>query len=110
MSKLTYLACPYSHRFSWVMQERFEAVNKAAAKLMHSGEYVFSPISHTHPIALAGDMPRGWEYWEPYDRTILAACGKVIVLRLQGWTESKGVAGEIAIAEEMGIPIEYIDP
>jgi hypothetical protein len=27
---------------------------------------------------------------------------------LDGWTTSKGVAGEIKIAQELGLPIEYI--
>jgi hypothetical protein len=110
MTKLIYLACPYSHKDPAVKVQRFEAVNKVAAKLMAEGNYIFSPISHTHPIALAGSLPGGWDYWEGYDRTIIACCCKIIVLRLPGWELSTGVQAEIKIGQELGIPVEYIDP
>jgi Domain of unknown function (DUF1937) len=105
--KLVYLACPYSHPEASVRESRFQAANRAAAELMRSGLFVFSPISHTHPIAIAGDLPLGWDFWEGYDRAILAACGRMIVLMLDGWRESKGVQAEIGIAQEMGLPVVY---
>jgi hypothetical protein len=107
---LVYLATPYSHPDASVREGRFRAVNAAAAELMRKGMHIYSPISHTHPIALAGDLPLGWEYWQAYDRAILAACCAMIVLTLDGWKESKGVAGEIAIANEMGLPVQFISP
>jgi hypothetical protein len=108
--KLVYLACPYSHPDRAVRVARFESANRMAAQLMAVGEYVFSPISHTHPIAEAGGLPLGWDFWEGYDRAILANCEKVVVLKLDCWYESKGVAAEIAIAREMGLPIQFADP
>ena len=107
--ELVYLACPYSHKLYYWRNLRFQAVNRAAARLMADGILVFSPISHTHPIAEAGGLPKDWAFWERYDRAILACCAKVIVLRMPGWEESKGVQAEILIAEEMGIPVEYMD-
>ena len=107
---LVYLATPYSDPNPFVREARFKAVNRQAAELMRQGVHIYSPISHTHPIALAGDLPKGWDYWEQYDRTILAACTRMIVFRQPGWERSKGVAAEMAIAKEMGLPIEFIDP
>ena len=106
---LVYLASPYSHPERSVRAQRFEAVCRAAAKLMNGGVYLYSAISHSHPIAEAGSLPLGWDFWGAYDRAILSCCNKVIVLRLDGWRESKGVQAEIAIAAEQGIPVEYID-
>lgn len=105
---LVYLAVPYSHPERAIRLERFEAANRAAAKLMQGGEHVFSPISHTHPIAEAGDLPLGWEFWEAYDRTILACCCRVYVLQLDGWDRSTGVRAELGIAGEMGLPVVYL--
>jgi hypothetical protein len=48
-------------------------------------------------------------YWGGYNRTMLMLASKVVVLRIDGWATSKGVTAEIALAEELGIPIEYID-
>ena len=107
---LIYLATPYSHSDPDVKQRRFDAVNRAAASLMRRGCHVYSPISHSHPIALAGDLPGDWEYWERYDREILRMCARVIVLRQDGWRESTGVTAEIEIAAELGLPVAFMDP
>lgn len=108
MKKLTYLACPYSHPDPDVRERRFRAVNKAAGVLMKKGMLVFSPISHTHPIAVDCDLPKGWDFWHQYDRAFIEASERMFVLMLDGWQQSIGVAAEIKIAEELGIPVEYI--
>jgi hypothetical protein len=108
MPELVYLACPYSHPDPAVRAARFEAANRAAAKLMAEGLLVFSPISHTHPIALAGGLPTGWDYWERYDRAILHQCRAMFVLPLDGWCESAGVRAEMLLAEEMGLPVYFL--
>jgi len=108
---LIYLACPYSHENPDVRNTRWSAANIAAAKLMSQGLYVFSPISHTHPIAVAsnGTLPIGWDFWEGFDRQYLNVCKKIIVLRIPGWDTSTGVLAEIKIGTEAGIPVEYMD-
>jgi hypothetical protein len=108
--KLTYLACPYSHASRNIRCARFDGANAAAARLMAQGHHVYSPISHTHPIAEAGDLPLGWDFWEAYDRIFIGMSGLVVVLTLDGWRESKGVTAELAIAVEQGIRIEYMEP
>jgi hypothetical protein len=105
---LVYLACPYSDNDPAIALARFNAVNKLAAQLMQFGEFIISPISHTHPIAQAGKLPGGWDYWEQYDRALIACCSKMIVYMLAGWEYSQGVQAEITIAKELGIPLEYI--
>lgn len=110
MSRLIYLACPYSHPDPAVRRARFDAANLCAATLMRAGVFVFSPISHTHPIAEVGDLPLSWDFWEPYDRLMIAACGALYVLTLDGWRESRGVSAEIAIARELGLSISYLEP
>jgi len=107
-NELIYLATPYSDDDPEIRKQRFLIVNVVAAKLMAAGDHVFSPISHTHPIALAGDLPKGWDYWEKYDRIMLAACTKLIVVCQDGWSKSTGVTAEVKIAHEMGIPVEYM--
>lgn len=105
---LIYLASPYSHPEAEVRQQRFETVCHVAAKLMAEGKHVFSPIAHTHPIALKGDLPLGFDYWEEFDRKMIAACGELWVVRMDGWETSKGVKAEVGIAGELGIPVKYV--
>ena len=105
---IAYIACPYSSPYENVRRLRFEAANRCAGALMARGEVVFSPISHTHPIAEQCELPKGWEYWNKYDRAMLSQCVKVYVLTIDGWMESVGVAAELKIANELGLPVEYI--
>lgn len=107
---LVYLAAPYSHPDPAVREARFQAANRAAGAMMAEGLHVFSPISHTHPIALCCDLPLGWDYWEAFDRAILSRCSSVVVLRLDGWKESTGVRHEMAIAAELDLPVSFRDP
>lgn len=110
MNELVYLAVPYSHPDKQVRQERFRQANRISAGLMSAGVLIFSPISHTHPIALSGKLPLGWEFWERYDRAYLDVCRALVVLRLDGWQDSKGVAAECRIMDEMHKPVHYLDP
>ena len=107
---LVYLACPYSHPDGAVRERRFHAVNRAAARLMSQGMMIFSPISHTHPIAVDGKLQTGWDFWERYDRICISCCHEMIVLCLDGWKESVGVQDEIGIAKELGIPVRFVVP
>jgi hypothetical protein len=107
---LIYLAVPYSHEDPRVRQLRFETVNLAASYLMRAGLHVFSPISHSHPIALAGGLPTGWDYWEAYDTAVLSACRAFVVLMLTGWERSTGVRGETSVATRLHIPHYWAEP
>ena len=107
---MIYLATPYSDPDPAVMEERFDAACHCAGALMARGEIVFSPIAHTHPIAVRCALPRDWAFWRRYDMALLMAAGKLLIVRLPGWEESRGIAGEIEIAKALRIPIEYIEP
>lgn len=104
----TYLASPYTHHDDRVRRKRFEQVAAAAAGLMAQGEVVFSPIAHSHPIDLNFEKPESGEFWKKQDEPFLMGCNKLVVLRLAGWEDSKGLAHEIAVAHGRGIPVEYL--
>ena len=107
-NEIVYLACPYTHEDPAVMEYRFTRVSQVAGELIKKGDIVYSAISHSHPIAITGGLPRDWSFWEKYDRAFLSVCRKMVVLMLPGWRESKGIAAEIKIAKEIDIPIEYL--
>lgn len=62
----------------------------------------------SHPIAEDSGVPGTWEYWKAFDRAMLARCQKMIVIAIDGIADSVGVKAEIAIAQELGIPIETL--
>ena len=106
---MIYLISPYSHPTAAVREERFRAACRAAAILMSEGHAVFAPVVHGHPIAACG-LPHEWSFWQSCDREFLAVCDEAVVLRIDGWQESAGVAAEIRLAAELGKPVRYLDP
>ena len=106
---MIYLASPYSHPDAAIREERFRAACQAAAQLMRAGNIVYSPIAHSHPIALHG-LPTDWRFWERHDREHLIRCEELVVLMFDGWRESEGVQAEIRIAGELGKPVRYLAP
>lgn len=105
---MIYLASPYSHSEPHVREQRFNAACEAAARLLGSGNAVFSPVAHGHSIARYG-VPTDWRFWERIDRKLIARCDEIVVLPLAGWRESEGVREEIRIAGELGKPVRYLD-
>ena len=105
--KKIYLACPYTHKDMAVKIQRFEAVNKKAGELMLAGYCVFSPISMTHPIALANELPGHWDFWERQDMPFISWCDEFHIFCLDGWRESKGIEAELKAAKSLKKRVVY---
>jgi hypothetical protein len=69
------------------------------------GEFVLSPISHSHPIAQTGGCSGDWQTWREFDLMLLRMCCRVAVVTLPGWRESVGVQAEIAEARRLGMDV-----
>ena len=107
--KLIYLASPYSHSDVEVQRQRFEKIMGITAKLMKEGHYIYSPITATHPMAVAHELPTDWNYWKNYLELVLPKCNELWVAKMDGWDKSKGVAGEVELAQKCGMPITYLE-
>lgn len=108
-SQLIYLASPYSDSDPAIRQYRFEIICRVAARLMKQERMIFCPIAHTHPIAVAGQLPTGFDFWERYDKLMMDACAEIWVVTLDGWKESIGVGKEIAYMKSQDKLVRYID-
>jgi hypothetical protein len=111
--KKIYLAAPYSSPDAAVREERFRLVNIMAGNLMREGYCVFSPISHSHPIAeLMDDVDNcDHDFWLKQDMSFLRYwADELWVLQLPGWNKSRGVEAEINKAVMFGIKIRFIKP
>ena len=107
---LKYLASPYSDPDPAVCEARFRAACRAAAILMQRGESVYSPIAHSHPIAEHVGNHLDHDFWLRQDREMLRRCDAMIVLMLPGWENSRGIAAEIELADELDLEVLYMDP
>jgi hypothetical protein len=106
---MIYLCSPYTHADPDVREQRFEAACRAAAMLIRQGNTVFSPVAHSHPICRFG-LPGDWDFRGRHDLEHLAVCDEVVVLKLDGWRQSRGVQAEVARARAWGKPISFIEP
>lgn len=99
-----YLAAPYTHPDPEIVKYRVDKINETAALLMSEGHIVFSPISHSHYIAVDNDLPTGFEFWQEMNHSFIDWCDVVYVLYLEGYAESKGVADEIEYCKKTNTP------
>jgi nucleoside 2-deoxyribosyltransferase len=106
---VVYLASPYSHADPAVREARFQAACQATAVLIRQGKIVFSPIVHSHSLCRYG-LPGDWGFWRSLDLAYLGRCDEVVVVKLDGWRQSRGVQAEVARARALGKPVSFIEP
>ena len=97
MKKIYFASC-YTHLDPKVMEERATKIMAKTAELIRSGYFVFSPITHSHEMAKRHNLPSTFEYWAAANHSMIDWCDTVMVLKLDGWDESKGVDDEITYA------------
>lgn len=108
MSKLIYLASPYTHPDPAVREQRYMAAVQATMKLLQSGMAVFCPVAYSHQFALQG-MGGEWDTWERFDRVMIERCDELWILEIPGWEESKGIKAELNLAREMGKVVRFLE-
>ena len=103
----TYIAIPYS---SVDKEESFRLSNKVAAEQYKMGNAVYAPISHSHLIATQEGLPGGFEFWQKVDFEFIRWADYILVVKMDGWKESKGVQKEIAYCKMvLKKPVYYLD-
>jgi len=105
---MIYLACPYSHRDPAVREARFHAANRLAARLMEGGHVVFSPLSMSHPIEGHMSEIHDTDWWMRIGLAFMENCASCVVVAVDGWETSKGVAIEIAWFKARGLPVSFM--
>ena len=106
---LVYLATPYS-KYPQGIGNAFREAAKLAARLMIGGVRVYSPIVHTHPMAIYGKVsPLSHEIWLPFDEAMMDKADALLVARLETWELSKGIAHEIDFFKREKKPIYYLN-
>lgn len=106
--KMAYLIAPYSHEDKAVIEHRMKQICMADAHLMEQGYYTMSPL-FKHFILQYRSLPGDYNYWGDYSRNMLPRCDEAIVIKLDGWDKSVGVADELALADELRKPIRFVD-
>jgi hypothetical protein len=107
---LAYLGTPYTH-YPHGTHVAFILACKLVGKLLRAGITAYSPIVHTHMVALYSSIdPLDHEFWMAVDLPMMRAADYLIVAQMAGWEESKGISAEIKFFEREGKPIWDLDP
>lgn len=108
--KLIYLSSPYT-LYKPGPNSACRDVCVVAARLMREGLCVISPIAHSHMIAAVTDLdPFDEAFWAYQDAPLQSACDAMVVVKMRGWEQSKGVSSEIAHAVLTKQPLLSLDP
>lgn len=108
--KLCYLATPYS-KYPQGIDKAFEHAAAIAADLLRGSVRLYSPIAHTHPIAVHGGIdPLDHATWLPFDEAMMGFADCLVVAHLEGWDESFGIKHEVEFFAAAGKPIFDLDP
>lgn len=105
-----YLGQPYSHDDPAVMKRRYLEGERVTAELMRAGRTVYAPIVHFHQMALRHDLPTSHDFWLAHNFAMLRKADALVVLKLDGWQQSRGLSAEIDLASAAGITTYLFDP
>ncbi len=107
---LWYVASPFS-KYPDGIEEAFKVVARETARLVKRKIPVFSPITHTYPIALYGEMDQlDHTIWLPCDEPMMRACTGIIMLRMESWEKSYGMQVEYDTFVASGKPVVWMIP
>jgi hypothetical protein len=107
---LCYVATPYS-KFPGGVEVAYQAACELCARLLLAGVNVFSPIAHSHGIAVHGKLdPLDHKIWLPFDEAVMQASNALLVAKMKTWEVSYGIDKEIEWFTAKGKPVHYLDP
>lgn len=101
-----YIASPYTHKDPFIMQARYyKAVDFTSWLIEQYRYHVFAPIVHSHPLCTHRQLRPEYNFWMELDKIMITQSDGLIVLEIDGWEQSVGIANEIQFAKELKKPV-----
>ena len=105
-----YVGTPYSKYADGIHMAAACAAAITGA-LLKAEVAAFSPIAHSHLVGMeAGLDALDHTIWMPLDEHFMANAHGLIVVMMEGWQESKGLALEVDAFRGTRKPVVYLDP
>jgi hypothetical protein len=105
--QLIYLSCPYTHEDRMVQIRRANLATVCTNALMKQSYHVFSPLTYSTAPGIAALT---YQQWIAFDLKMLQVFDAVLVLDIDGWHISGGVALEVQYARAWQKPIAFVSP
>lgn len=103
-----YLGSPYS-KYHLGLEAAWIEACKIAGWFAAARVPVYSPIVHSHPVAIyGGHDPLDYDIWMPLNMAAMNSSEGIIVAMMEGWRESFGLSEEIKFYEKRRQPIFYL--
>ena len=102
---MIYIAAPFWDANQKTRNYRRRKAIEYSERLFHKGIRFYSPLLYS---AHFQEKKASEGYWLQHGLKMVDVCDEMRVLCLEGWEKSAGIKGEIARAEDRGIPVEYI--
>jgi hypothetical protein len=103
-----YVATPYTN-YADGLEAAYRDAVRNTTDLVVTGIGVFSPIVHLHPIGEAGQLGNDPQFWNEINLRYMARCDGLVIVRMPGYRESRGVKFEHSWFRDQGKPITLID-
>jgi hypothetical protein len=96
-----------------IREDRYNFTNKKVAEFLLDDNIVFSPIVHSHSLAVEFNLPKEHMWWVELNHAYMDSCDELWVLMMYdnygSWKDSSGIKDEIAYAKELGLKIKFIE-
>lgn len=102
---MIFISAPYGNAPD--KEERRKLIAQYSARLMRLGYHVICPMTLGLALSEEAELPTDTQWWLDWTLNLLTRCDVVSVLAFPNWKSSVGVAAEIKLAEELGIPIDF---
>jgi hypothetical protein len=105
-----YVATPYS-KYPGGLEAAFNLALDTCGLLIRFRVPCFSPIAHTHPIAIrCGIDPLDHNIWLPADEPLMESAHGVIMVKAESWEQSYGMGEELKAFQRAAKPVIWMDP
>ena len=107
---LCYLATPYTN-YPDGHEQAFIDASKLVARMIIAGFSVFSPIVHTHSVAVHGNLNKtDHNFWLGVDDDFMIVSKTLLIAQMKSWEESDGIERELKRFKELEKKYYYLDP
>lgn len=107
MSKLVYVAAPYS-----AIEDRHQLMRDIARisgeyMIANPGEYAVTGLVNHYAALECEGLGTDYQFWQVFCELMINKSDKILVIKFPGWESSIGVSQEIKFATETGKEISY---
>lgn len=106
---MIYLASPYSHPDPTIVKTRVLLTMQCMAGLIANRVHAWSPILHCHELAQVHSLPTDADFWWEWSKDFIRRSDGILVLKIPGWEESKGVKVESDFARVLGLNRGFVN-